>query len=204
MKSVLTAILIFLASINIWAQEGRLTTEEKNEISQHLKQSYTHLENIVSRLSTEQWHYKPVDSVWSIAEISEHLEKSEQALFGLVSSQLAQSEPQPEKAHHVSGKTEEMMSTISSRDHKVKTRPDLEPSGVYQSPGDFLESFKKLRDASIDYANTTEDKLRHHFIPFGPLGDLDGYQILMFMSGHLERHLQQIEEVMNDPNYPSI
>jgi hypothetical protein len=195
--------MVLLVSTSLWAQEGALTFEEKNEISEHLQQSLAHLENIISHLSQEQWHYKPVDSIWSIAEISEHLEKSEQQLFGLVSDQLIKSDPEPEKVSEVSGKTKVVMDAITSRDHKFKTRPELEPSGKYQSPQDFLKSFEKLREASIDYATTTEDKLRHHFIPFGPLGDLDGYQILMFMSGHLERHIQQIEEVMNDPNYPS-
>lgn len=203
MKSVLTLLICFLACVQTWAQEGALTIEEKSEIAQHLKQSYSNLEKMVSKLSTEQWHYKPVDSVWSIAEISEHLEKSENALFGLVSNELVNSDSQPAKEQEASVKTQEMMSAITSRDHKLKTRPDLEPAGIYQTPGEFLENFKQLRDASIEYASTTEDELRLHFIPFGPLGDLDGYQILMFMSGHLERHIQQIEEVMSHPEYPS-
>ncbi len=203
MRTLLTLAIVLLA-INLRAQEGALTTEEKNEISQHLQQSWQHLDEIVSPLSQEQWHYKPVDSVWSIAEISEHLEKAERELFGLVSSQLTSSEPQPEKAGEASGKTKAVMDAITSRDHKIKTRPELEPSGSYETPQVFLTSFEQLRQESIDYANNTEDKLRHYFIPFGPLGELDGYQILMFMSGHLERHIQQMEEVMNDPNYPSI
>ncbi len=203
MKSVLTGLILLLTSFQIWAQDGALTPEEKSEIAQHLQQSFSKLEQVVSNLSTEQWHYKPVDSVWSIAEISEHLEKSEKALFGLVSTQLVNSEPQPEKEQDISGKTQEIMSAITSRDHRLKTRPDLEPTGKYKNPQQFLDSFKQLRESSISYATSTEDELRHHFIPFGPLGDLDGYQILMFMSGHLERHIQQIEEVMSDPEYPS-
>jgi hypothetical protein len=86
----------------------------------------------------------------------------------------------------------------------VKTRPELEPGDGYQTPKEFLDGFEQLRNKSIKYVNQTEDKLRHYFISFGPLGDLDGYQILMFMSGHVERHIQQIEEVMKDPRYPSI
>jgi len=195
--------LILLININLWAQDGSLTDEEKSEISEHLEQSWQHLENAVANLTQEQWHYKPVDSVWSIAEISEHLAKSEKALFELVSDQLIKSEPEPKKVSE-SGKTQKVMDAITSRDHKVKTRPELEPSGSFKSPAEFLKGFDGLRNTSISFANSTEDELRHYFIPFGPLGELDGYQILMFMSGHVERHIQQIEEVMNDPNYPSI
>lgn len=203
MKFILTTIILLVSLGLRGQQEGALTIEEKSEISEHLQQSWQHLEELLGNLSRAQWHYKPVDSVWSIAEISEHLEKSERELFGLVSNQLVKTAAHPEKVNEVSGKTKAVMDAITSRDHKVKTRPELEPSGGYDTPQAFLKSFLKLREASIQYANTTEDNLRHHFIPFGPLGDLDGYQILMFMSGHLERHIQQMEEVMNDPNYPS-
>jgi hypothetical protein len=196
--------LLLLSSVAYAQQEGQLSGEEKAEISTHLNNSWDDLENIISRLSVEQWQYKPVDSVWSIAEISEHLEKSENELFNLVTDQLTKSDPQPEKISDAAGKTQVVMDAITSRDHKVKTRPELEPGDGYQTPKEFLDGFEQLRNKSIKYVNQTEDKLRHYFISFGPLGDLDGYQILMFMSGHVERHIQQIEEVMKDPRYPSI
>jgi len=203
MKQIIAAIFL-LSSITLWGQEGgKLTIEEKSEISTHLQKSWENLELLVKSLTEEQWNYKTVDSVWSIAEISEHLEKAEKELFSLVTVQLIKSPADPEKVAEVSGKTELMMDAIRSRDQKVKTTPELEPSGYYASSEAFLKSFQELRKETLSYAQSTEDQLRHHFIPFGPLGDLDGYQILMFMSGHLERHIQQIEEVMEDPGYPS-
>ena len=203
MKPVITAIFL-LSSLVLWGQEGgKLTIEEKSEISAHLENSWENLERLVMSLTKEQWNYKTVDSVWSIAEISEHLEKSENQLFSLVKNQLNLSPAEPEKAGEASGKTKTVMDAITSRDHKVKTTPELEPTGHYDSPEVFIKNFDELRKKTLIYAQSTEDELRHHFIPFGPLGDLDGYQILMFMSGHMERHIQQIEEVMEDPSYPS-
>ena len=204
MKPVITAIFL-LSSLALWGQEGgKLTIEEKSEISAHLENSWENLERLVMSLTKEQWNYKTVDSVWSIAEISEHLEKSENQLFSLVKNQLNLSPAEPEKAGEASGKTKTVMDAITSRNHKVKTRPELEPTGYYDSPEVFIKNFDELRKKTLTYAQSTEDELRHHFIPFGPLGDLDGYQILMFMSGHMERHIQQIEEVMEDPSYPSV
>lgn len=203
MKPLISAIF-FLSAITLWGQEGgRLSIEEKSEISAHLQKSWENLERLVIGLTREQWNYKTVDSVWSIAEISEHLEKAEKELFSMVKDQLKKSPAEPEKAAEVNNKTKSVMDAITSRDHKVKTKPELEPMGYYDSPESFLKSFQEVRKQTMSYAQTTEDQLRHHFIPFGPLGDLDGYQILMFMSGHLERHIQQIEEVMEDPSYPS-
>jgi hypothetical protein len=200
----LISVIFFLSAITLWGQEGgRLSIEEKSEISAHLQKSWENLERLVIGLTREQWNYKTVDSVWSIAEISEHLEKAEKELFSMVKDQLKKSPAEPEKVAEVNNKTKSVMDAITSRDHKVKTKPELEPMGYYDSPESFLKSFEEVRKQTMSYAQTTEDQLRHHFIPFGPLGDLDGYQILMFMSGHLERHIQQIEEVMEDPSYPS-
>jgi len=200
----LISVIFFLSAITLWGQEGgRLSIEEKSEISAHLQKSWENLERLVIGLTREQWNYKTVDSVWSIAEISEHLEKAEKELFSMVKDQLKKSPAEPEKVAEVNNKTKSVMDAITSRDHKVKTKPELEPMGYYDSPESFLKSFQEVRKQTMSYAQTTEDQLRHHFIPFGPLGDLDGYQILMFMSGHLERHIQQIEEVMEDPSYPS-
>jgi len=203
MLRILTLILLFIGTSLFGQVDGKLSKEEKSEISAHLQYSWDNLEQLVSRMTQEQWNYKSIDTVWSIAEISEHLEKSEMQLFSLVKDQLQTSPAEPEKAGEAKGKTQVVMDAITSRDHKLKTTPELEPTGSYHSSQQFLKSFAKLRVESITYAQTTEDALRHHFIPFGPLGELDGYQILMFMSGHLERHIQQIEEVMQDPSFPS-
>lgn len=203
MKRINLIFMIAIFSSTMFAQdEGKLSVAEKSEIIEYLEESWNHLEQSISEITIAQWSYKPADTIWSISEISEHLEKSEAQLFALVNTNLMSSPAAPEKASEVSAKTPSVLDAITSREHKVKTSPDLEPSGKYATPGDFLQSFQKLRQQTIGYAQNTEDTLRHHFVPFGPLGDLDGYQILMFMSGHLERHTQQIEEVKGDPNFP--
>ncbi len=183
-------------------KDGVLSPEEKSEIAHYMATAWDKMESSVRDLSGAQWSYKPADSVWSIAEICEHLEKSEIELFSLLTETLVTSEASPDKAPEVGPKTDMVMEAITSRQQRIKTRPNLEPTGKYASPEDFLKNFKVLREKTLNYSQQTEHALRHHFVPFGPLGDLDGYQILMFMSGHLERHSQQIDEVKGDPNYP--
>ncbi len=203
MKRILTVILTVVTYCAIYAQEeGKLSQAEKTEIAEYMASAWDKLEKSVSDLNASQWSYKPADSVWSIAEIAEHLEKSETELFNTVNQQSGTANTKPVNAEEVEAKTKMVMHAITSRDQKFKTRPNLEPTGKYATPEDFLVSFKKLRQKTLDYSQQTEDALRHHFVPFGPLGELDGYQILMFMTGHLERHRQQIEEVKGNPNYP--
>jgi hypothetical protein len=35
-----------------------------------------------------------------------------------------------------------------------------------------------------------------------PFGTIDAYQGILFMSAHTERHVRQIEEIMDDENFP--
>ncbi len=204
MKELTTLIILFffVAGTCRGQDQGTLSSDEREEIADYMETAWDELESSIEDLSHDQWSYKPADSVWSIAEIAEHLEKTEHELFNLVSQHMVQSEAQPEKATEVGNKTESVMKAITSREHKVKTRPNLEPEGKYDSPEEFLQEFQQLRTRTLEFSQNTDHQLRHHFVPFGPLGELDGYQILMFMTGHLERHRQQIEELKADPNYP--
>ena len=139
-RIIASVYLLFPATL--WCQDlGQLTNEEKTEISSHLKSSMENLESLVAGLTTEQWNYKQVDSVWSIAEISEHLEKSEKGLFSLVTDQLTSS-PAENRVEEERIKTRVVMDAITSRDNKMKTRPELEPKGLYKTPDDFLKSFR--------------------------------------------------------------
>ena len=55
-------------------------------------------------------------------------------------------------------------------------------------------------------ANSTCEPCRGlyvHFAPLGPLGDLDGYQWLLLLASHTDRHVAQMQEVKAQPGYPS-
>jgi hypothetical protein len=36
----------------------------------------------------------------------------------------------------------------------------------------------------------------------GPVGKMDGYEFILFIAAHSERHVKQIDEVKADPNFP--
>lgn len=50
---------------------------------------------------------------------------------------------------------------------------------------------------------TTDEDLRRHLAPSPVVKkDLDGYQWILTLVGHSERHTLQILEVKADPNFP--
>ena len=47
----------------------------------------------------------------------------------------------------------------------------------------------------------TTPGLRDHVMD-GPVGKMDGYEFLLFIAAHCERHTKQINEVKSEPNFP--
>jgi hypothetical protein len=71
----------------------------------------------------------------------------------------------------------------------------------FKSATEALESFKMNRDKLIEYVKSTDADLRNHVMAM-PFGSLDGYQFILFISAHSNRHMQQINEVKANPGFP--
>jgi hypothetical protein len=86
---------------------------------------------------------------------------------------------------------------------KVKAPAPLVPSGQFATPELAAAEFSKRRDATIDYADNTNDPLRSH-AGEGPAGETnDPYQVLLLLAAHSGRHTAQILEVKASPGYPA-
>jgi hypothetical protein len=54
----------------------------------------------------------------------------------------------------------------------------------------------------VEYVKSTQDDLRAHGFQ-GPTGYVDGYQFLLSVAAHCERHAAQIAEVKASAGYPA-
>lgn len=91
---------------------------------------------------------------------------------------------------------------IEDRSHKVKTAPPLEPQNTpYKSMDEAMKSFISDRSKLINFVKTTDADLRNH-VGALPVGSFDSYQMILFIVTHSNRHMQQMEEVKADPNFP--
>ena len=94
------------------------------------------------------------------------------------------------------------MKNIENRTNKVKTFPPFEPQNTgFKTLEDAVNSFKENRGKLIDYVKTTDQDLRNHVATL-PVGSFDCYQMVLFIGAHSNRHMQQINEVKADPNFP--
>jgi hypothetical protein len=198
MTTLLTAV--FVMATNISAQS--LSKEERKKAIENLKVSQVELQNQIKGLSEEQLNFKATTEAWSIAECVEHIAISENNIFGIVQMTL-QEEPDPSKRSEVQMTDEQVLGLITSRDQKVKTRKEFEPTNSFGSYDETVSAFNEKRKSNMKYVKSTDDDLRNRYFQF-PFGTIDSYQVILFMSGHTQRHIDQIKEVKASDSFPAL
>ncbi|GJM30881.1 MAG: hypothetical protein DHS20C17_35160 [Cyclobacteriaceae bacterium] len=179
--------------------QNSITDTELDDLSRYLKDSKKDLLNTLKALSDHQINYKPDDESWSIAEVVEHIALSESFIFSL--AQGALESPTPDLTKNLTD--EQITSIITSRETKVKTRPELEPKAYKGSYQEALNDFKQQRKKHIKFLESTDADLRHHYFEF-PFGTADTYQVMLFMAGHAVRHTKQIQEIKSSLGFPGV
>jgi uncharacterized damage-inducible protein DinB len=179
-----------------------LTTQEREFALKELQRTHDKFVQSIAGLSEKQWTFKPGPDRWSVAEVAEHITVSESTILGLIQKQVMMSPAAPEKRAQVKGKDEMILQRMPDRSHKAQAPEILRPTGRWVTEADLTKAFEESRKTTIDYVRTTNDDLRDHFFDHPAFGTLDGYQWLLLLSSHSERHTAQIEEVKADPNFP--
>ncbi len=181
--------------------EGHLTKSDRKEINNYLKKSRTALIEKIESLSDEQWRYKPTPETWSPAEIAEHIFKAESVILRRVET-IIEKEYKPELMPNSKQKAEEFVELIVGRKEKFKAPEPVAPTGSFESPKIFIEAFKKRREETNGYVKSVDKPLKAYYENFGPVGEVNGYHWLLFISAHTERHIKQLEEVLNHSQFP--
>jgi uncharacterized damage-inducible protein DinB len=199
MKKLLLAFcLAVLVSPILNAQN--LTPEEINQAVKYLQKTQAGVLTATKGLSEAQWNFKPATNRWSVAEVTEHIAAAEDFLMNMIQEQVMKA-PARTNATDVKAIDEFVLKAIPDRSVKAQAPEPLQPNNRFGSPQDSLKHFKESRAKTIKFLKTTKD-LRDHAIN-SPLGkELDGYEWVLFIAAHSERHTKQIIEVKADPNFP--
>ena len=90
---------------------------------------------------------------------------------------------------------------MTDRSKPASAPGEIRPTGRYANKAALTTAFTSRRDETIRYVETTTDDLRGRFFKMGP-NEMDLYEMILMISGHSERHLLQMKEVMAAPGYP--
>ena len=193
-----------LASFAVFAEP--LNEPDRGRILSELQASRNQFLDSIAGLSPAQWSYKAGPDRWSIAEVSEHIVAAESYMGGRMTDYVLKSKPDAAKAAArlpMNSKIDEKV-LVQLRDRSVKaTAPgEITPKGIYKTPQEAVAAFEGAREKTVAYVKDTNEALREHFYQPLPGVELDGVQGFLFLCGHNERHVEQIEEVKQSAGYP--
>ncbi|HYL36105.1 MAG TPA: DinB family protein [Bryobacteraceae bacterium] len=185
--------------------EPTLTAGEKERALLYLEQTRSGLRGALRNLSDAQWNFKPNSTRWSIAEIVEHVVYVQERVLGPIWDQLTQAPPAPPHADYK--QVDELV--IARFPNRLNKFPSpVQPSGRVP-----LSSALQRLLANYDQFNKRLEvpELRQHSIEAAPMKavsngayqSMDGYQWILAVAAHTERHTKQILEVMAEPDYPA-
>lgn len=198
MKKIILSLTLLLVSLS--SLTAQLTATERENVTAELIKSQTALMTSIEGLNETQLNYKSSPESWSIAECVEHIAIAE-GNFSAMLEGAVKTPADAAKRSEVTMSDEKLLSTIKDRSSKVKAPESFKPSGKYGSHKETLDAFMLKRNEHLDYVNNTTVDLRNHYGKL-PFATIDGAQVLLFMSGHTERHTAQINEIKANESYP--
>ncbi len=178
-----------------------LSAQERSAAVEELEASRRRLLAGLEGLTEEQWRARPTPDRWSIAECAEHITAAEVSLPKLYKSAIAV-DPGPAERREIRHKDDFVRRVLRDRSRRDEAPERLRPKGRYPTREETIRTFQERRNANLDYLRTTSDALRDWFAPHPFAGLIDGYQWILFLAAHTDRHTTQIEEIRGTPGLP--
>jgi len=176
-----------------------ITSMERQRALTYLISSRSGVEQAITGLSEAQWNFKPAPERWSIAEVLEHITVTEELVTTGVRMRLEKG-PAPQADRDTKKIDTIVLDKVVDRSTKIQAPPQLAPT-LRWTPSVTVEHFLAGRERTIEWLNA-DTNLRGHLADHPVLGPLDGYEWILAIAGHSDRHTKQILEVKADPNFP--
>lgn len=177
-----------------------LSDEDRAKGVAYLEKTRQGVIDATKDLSDAQWKFKAGPDRWSVAETLEHITLAEDFIFNNITTKIMVA-PAGAADRDTAKIDAGVLAMVPDRSHKFQAPPPLVPTGRW-TPAETLDHFLKAREKTIAYMKSTPD-LRAHVVSENPLGlPMDGYDFLLFLSAHSERHTKQMLEVKADANFP--
>ena len=192
------ALLLVTGAATASAQS--LTTADTDRALQYLESTKKNILEATAGLSQAQWNFKPTPDSWSIAQVMEHIAASEDFIRENLLKEKVMVAPPGERGRDVKQIDQAVVMKVPDRTHKAQAPEPLLPTNRFGSPSGSLGHFVESRAATEQFLRTATG-LRDHVMN-GPVGSMDGYEFILFIAAHSERHTKQIHAVKADPNFP--
>lgn len=199
MKKLPGAALAALLLILSGAEAQTLSQADLDRGLQYLETTKKNIVEATRGLSDAQWNFKPSPFRWSVAQVMEHIAASEDFLRGIEEDRVLKAPAAPDR--DIKQLDEKVLATVPDRGIKASAPAPLRPTNRYGSPEAALKHFIESRGKTVELLKTRDD-LRAHAVDTALVGKLDGYEWILVIAAHSERHTKQLNEVKADPKFP--
>lgn len=174
--------------------------ESPPELIEELRSSEARFLKAVNGLSAAQWNFKSAPERWSIAECAEHIAASEDFIRSIVEDKILVGAAPVASLDARRALDPQVLAKVRDRTFQAKAPEPLTPRRAFGDGPGAVSKFREGREKTVALARRSG--LRDHAAPHPLFKELDAYQWLLFLSGHTERHTEQIEEVKAAAGYP--
>jgi len=194
-------------STNVSPASAELTQSEIADARDRLEQARDRACAAMEGLSEAQWNYRPASGGWTVAGIVEHMVIVQELILGPIAQALAEApeapSPGPQEVDAI------IKTKVTDRSRRFQAPEVVHPKGQWK-PAESLERMRANTGRLIQRLETAVG-LRRHQVPSRPMVALtdgahqtiDGYQILLLVAGHTDRHTLQILEVKAEAGFPA-
>ncbi len=200
-KGRLLLTLLVITGLAGTLKDTTVSNKERKSAVSLMKDTRAEVLKSVKGLSEAQLNFKVAPDRWSVKECVYHIAISEKNLWDMLENSL-KGAATPEKRSEIKLTDDQLIKMMEDRSNKVKTFPPFEPQNTtYKSLDEALDAFKERRAEHIKYIKTTTEDLRNHIVQM-PFGSIDCYQLCLMIASHSNRHMQQINEVVQSQTFP--
>ncbi len=180
-----------------------ITASEREQLLHHLRRTASAVCDALKTVTGPQWNFRPPEGGWGPADIADHIVESEAFIFHRLQSDILPSPARTGPAPDARDRDQFLLHRVPVRARKVEAPPGMAPARRFTTPAQALEAFRHTRSRTMRYVESTADDLRAHTGEHELLGTLDGYQWLLLVAAHTQRHMAQWAGLRQHQAFPA-
>ena len=166
-----------------------MASQGRSEIVQTLENSRRELVAAVESVSDFQASASPGTERWSILECLEHIAAVEERFLKRLEQAERTAQPSSDKQREA-----ELSAMVKSRAKPSQAPEPVRPAGRFTTLAQALEHVNAVRARTIQFAEERGQDLYSLTAEHPRFGPRNGVEILLIISGHTQRHADQIRE----------
>jgi Protein of unknown function (DUF664). len=176
------------------------TIEERNAVISSLKENKLALQKKLKGLSEKQLRFKPSSGSESISDQVTHLAAIETNAWQLLESAMLKPAEAGERELLTYKEDVDLVKSLGEPGQDDPGCLSARPS--WHNLFEAASAFRQSRLTHLKFIRNTTADLRNHIVQT-PVGTLDCYQVLLWVSVHADKHLAAIDKILSDPQFPS-